>query len=328
MMMRKLLRSLGEVALVLPFLMVGLWFVVTQPLWQTDQVTTSVSVSSERLQAHVRKLSAELPPRTFPDNLNASAAYIREQWAAFGKVQDMPFVVEGGTYNNLSISFGPATPTRIVIGAHYDAYEELPGADDNASGIAGLLELARLLSQAPLTKQVELVAFTLEEPPYFRTANMGSAVHAKKLLENGDKVELMIALEMIGYYDDTPHSQDFPLPLMEYAYANQGNFIAVVGNLSSMGIVRDTKASMRRVMAMPVYSINAPWLIPGIDFSDHLNFWRQGFPALMVTDTAFYRNDAYHHREDTWERLDYIKMAEVVKGVFTVILDRTNALEP
>lgn len=328
MMIHKLIRSAGEVALVLPFLVAGLWFAVTQPLWQTDKAIASSSVSPERLRAHVRKLSAELPPRTFPDNLDASAAYIREQWAVFGKVQDLPFAVDGETYHNLSISFGPATPTRIVIGAHYDAYDELPGADDNASGIAGLLELARLLSQAQLTKQVELVAFTLEEPPYFRTANMGSAVHAKNLLENGDKVELMIALEMIGYYDDTPHSQDFPLPLMEYAYANQGNFIAVVGNLSSIGIVRDTKASMRRVMAMPVYSINAPWLIPGIDFSDHLNFWQQGFPALMVTDTAFYRNHAYHHREDTWERLDYTKMAEVVKGVFAVILDRANAVDP
>jgi hypothetical protein len=317
-------RWLFELSLGILIVLLILWIVVTQPLFSNNKHISSVKSSPQNLQTHVYKLSVELAPRTFPENLDKTANYLREQWQLFGRVTHQAFQVDAETYQNLSISFGPTSSSRIVIGAHYDAYNELAGADDNASGIAGLIELARLLSQLKLTKQVDLVAFTLEEPPFFRTHEMGSAVHVQELLASGTAVELMINLEMIGYYSDAANSQDFPFSLMKYVYGNRGDFIAIVGSLSEMGIVRQSKASMRSVMNLPVHSINAPTLVPGIDFSDHSNYWQAGFPALMITDTAFYRNHAYHSAEDTWDRLDYEKMAEVVNGVAAIIVDRAG----
>ena len=282
---------------------------VTQPLLSGHGASSTLPVSTERLQAHVRYLTQTLPPRAFASNLDKAANYLREQLSAYGVVQEQTFEVQGETYRNLSILLGPSTPKRLVIGAHYDvdvvaigADDKMPGADDNASGVAGLLELARLLSTQTLKQQVELIAYSLEEMPAFRTDNMGSAIHARQLVKDKQGVDLMLSLEMIGYYNDAPNSQDYPLPLMQYLYSDKGDFIAIVGNLTSMGIVRDTKAAMRSVMALPVYSINAPSLVPGIDFSDHRSFWAQGFPALMITDTAFYRNHAYHTKHAMVEK--------------------------
>ncbi|WP_020558428.1 M28 family peptidase [Thiofilum flexile] len=328
--MMKRLKILLDISLMLSPLL--LWFVVTQPLFDfgggAPKNTLAIDISPERLKAHVRKLAEELPPRTFPDYLDQSAAYIQEQWSAYGKVDVLPYQSDGETYRNLSITFGStvgaAVGPSLIIGAHYDAHESQPGADDNASGVAGLLELARLLSHASLDRPVTLVAFTLEEPPFFRTPDMGSAVYAKALQEQGTAVELVMILEMIGYYSDEPDSQSYPLPLMSYLYSDRGDFIAVVGDLGSMGIVRQTKADMRQAMTLPVYSINAPRLLPGIDFSDHRSFWARGFPALMITDTAFYRNLNYHSKADTWDKLDYVRMADVLRGVMAVIVERAG----
>lgn len=322
--MKRIMRFIVETLAALFLLLVGLWFIVTQPLFSIPTKISPNTVSIEALQKHVRTLSETLPPRTFAENLDISADYISQQWQPFGGVQDMPFVVDGDTYHNLSIFFGPPSPKRLVIGAHYDAYQEHAGADDNASGVAALLELARLLQTAPLKQQVELVAFTLEEPPFFRTENMGSSIHAKKLAEQSQAIDLMISLEMIGYYSDAANSQDYPVPLMQYAYGNRGNFIAIAGNLGSIGVVRQTKATMRSVMETPVYSINAPTFLAGIDFSDHMNYWQHGFPALMITDTAFYRNQHYHSKQDTWDKLNYAHMAEVIQGIYAVIMDRAG----
>lgn len=320
------------VSLLTIFFWLGLVIVlVTQPLLSGHGASSTLPVSTQRLQAHVRYLTQTLPPRAFASNLDKAANYLREQLSAYGVVQEQTFEVQGETYRNLSILLGPTTPKRLVIGAHYDvdvvaigADDKMPGADDNASGVAGLLELARLLSTQTLKQQVELIAYSLEEMPAFRTNNMGSAIHARQLVKDKQGVDLMLSLEMIGYYSDAPNSQDYPLPLMQYLYSDKGDFIAIVGNLTSMGIVRDTKAAMRSVMALPVYSINAPSLVPGIDFSDHRSFWAQGFPALMITDTAFYRNHAYHTKHDTWDRLNYPKMAEVVKGLYAIVMARAN----
>ncbi len=287
-----------------------------------EQLATDISVSPEALEKHVITLSRVLPPRhDDTDNLDASARYIKQELLTTGgKVYEQEYKVWGIPYRNIIAEFGPDSESRIVVGAHYDTADGLPGADDNASGVAGLIELAKLLGKTKLNKKVELVAYTLEEPPYFRTKDMGSAVHAQSLKDKGIDVEVMISLEMIGYFSDEPDSQEFPVGYLKYFYPTEGNFIAVVGGLGNMGVTRKTKKAMRSASSLPVHSINAPASIPGIDFSDHLNYWKQGYEAIMITDTAFFRNKNYHTHEDTAEKLDYERMAEVVKGVYAAAL--------
>ena len=300
-----------------------LWFVVTQPFVTSGNPGKNFSVSAERLKQHVYVLSQELPPRVHSAMaLDITAAYIRDQFKLYSSaVHDQAFEVQGETFRNVIAYFGPQTRERLVIGAHYDTAGGLPGADDNASGVAGLIETARLLQHEAPAITVELVAYTLEEPPFFRTPYMGSAIHASSLHENGIEVKLMISLEMIGYFDDRPGSQSYPSPILIPFYPDTGNFIAVIGNLGQLTVVRRTKRIMRGVSPLPVYSLNGPAFIPGVDFSDHLNYWHHDFPAIMITDTAFYRNRAYHSAGDTADRLDYFRMAQVVQGVLAVIHD-------
>ena len=216
--------------------------------------------------------------------------------------------------------FGPDTKERIVDRAHYDTAGAKPGADDNASGVAGLIELAHLLSRASLPMRVELVAFPLEEPPFFRTAYMGSAIHAASLKRQGIAVRVMFSLEMIGYFSDAADSQTFPAPALKAFYPSTGNFIAVIGKFDQGLLVRRIKKAMLGASPLPVYSINAPRSIPGIDFSDHLNYWEAGYDAIMITDTAFYRNDNYHTSRDKSDTLDYKRMAMVVQGMYRAVL--------
>jgi len=305
------------------FVLVALWFWLTQPLFLNVTPNIQRTVDPSRLEAHVRKLSLELGPRDVGhiENLDRVAAYIKsefEQTAA--TVSEQPYRVEGQSYRNVIAQFGPDSDQRIVIGAHYDTAGPLPGADDNASGIAGLIELARLLSKQSLKTRVELVAFTLEEPPYFRTTGMGSSVHAQSLRNQNVKVKVMVSLEMIGYFSDAARSQQFPAAILEAFYPSQGNFIAVVGRLHEGLLVRSIKAEMRAAAPLPVYSISAPSFIPGIDFSDQLNYWHAGYDAVMITDTAFYRNRNYHTVNDTPEKLDYKRMAMVVEGTFAAVI--------
>jgi Zn-dependent M28 family amino/carboxypeptidase len=254
-----------------------------------------------------------------------AAEYIRTEFQRAGaRVFDQAYQVEGKTYRNVIAQLGPETNDRIIVGAHYDAAGPYPGADDNASGVAGLIELAYLLNEQQLAITIELVAFTLEEPPHFRTARMGSFVHATSLKQAGVKVRAMFSLEMIGYFSDTSGSQRFPTPLLAAFYPSQGNFISVVGRLREGLLVRRVKAAMLSGSALPVYSINAPTFIPGLDFSDHLNYWNAGYAAVMITDTAFYRNQNYHTAEDTPEKLDFKKMALVVEGVAAGLLALSN----
>ncbi len=173
--------------------------------------------------------------------------------------------------------------------------------------------------QPPL--RVELVAFTLEEPPYFRTPNMGSSVHAKSLRTQNKRVRAMLCLEMIGYFSDEPNSQHFPAAALSAFYPSTGNYIGVVGRLSDWSLVRHIKATMRNASPLPVYSINAPSFVTGVDFSDHVNYWDAGYSALMITDTAFYRNRHYHTAQDTPEKLDYKRMAMVVEGVYAAVVE-------
>lgn len=272
-----------------------------------------------RLEAHVRKLSVELHPRNYRSpNLEKTASYIEEVLTESGAwVTSQPFNVEGTRYRNIVARYGPATGSVIVIGAHYDSHSETPGADDNASGVAGLLELGRMLQAHPPTQPVELVAYTLEEPPYFATDKMGSAVHARDPRLK-DRIRLMVSLEMIGFFSEEPGSQEYPAPGLAALYPSRGNFIGVVSNLSSWQAAREVKGKMSGATDLPVYSMTMPAGLNGADWSDHRNYWSAGIPAVMVTDTAMLRNKAYHTAEDVPERLDYVRMAKVVQGTFAL----------
>lgn len=303
------------------FVVLGLvGILTTQPLVTAAGAQTP-AVDAAVLQKHVKYLSVDVYPRSFgfPEHLNVNAAadYIKNDLTAAGiVVEEQKYVVQGVPYRNLIARFGPADGKVLVMGAHYDSHDDTPGADDNASGVAGLLELAKLLQKSPPSRPVELVFYTLEEPPYFRTENMGSAVHSRSLVESKRSVDMMISVEMIGYFTDAPDSQSFPLSAMKLVYPTQGNFIAVVGRYKDMVATRRVKSALKGVDGLPVRSINAPALVTGIDFSDHLNYWAQGFSAVMVTDTSFYRNHEYHRGGDTYERLNYPRMAQVVQGLY------------
>ena len=302
----------------------SLWYLI-QPLPGSNRVDMSkVVVSPERLEANVRALSGDFVPRDYlhPENMDRAAAYILAEFErAGGSVSEQVFQAGGRNYRNVIASFGPKMGERLVIGAHYDAAGPFPAADDNASGVAGLIELARLLRRDSLRIQVDLVAFALEEPPFFRTPQMGSAVHASSLRREGVQVRAMISLEMIGYFTNAPNSQRFPLGFLRAFYPSQGNFITVVGGLGQGSLVRRVKRSMRGASPLPVHSINAPRFIPGVDFSDHVNYWDAGYDAVMITDTAFYRNPYYHSAHDTADTLDYRRMAMVVQGVYRAVLN-------
>lgn len=281
------------------------------------------AVSAERLEAHVRALSEEFVPRdhAHPHNMNRAAAYIfAELKEAGGRVSVQDFEVRGTTYRNVVASFGPEEGARIVVGAHYDAAGPFPAADDNASGVAGLIELAGLLGRESPRTRVDLVAWALEEPPFFQTRHMGSVAHAESLRRAGVRVRVAISLEMIGFFSDAPGSQRFPLGFLKAFYPSAGNFISVVGKLGQAGVVRRVKKAMRGASPLGVHSINAPRWVPGVDFSDHASYWDAGYPALMITDTAFYRNPWYHTARDTAETLDYARMAMVVQGVHAAVL--------
>lgn len=304
--------------------LVAAWFWLTQPLLSRAQPNAVRTVDPARLEAHVRKLAVDFSPRDINhlENLDLAAAYIASELTQAGdSVSEQRYRVENRSFRNVIARFGPDTPERIVVGAHYDAFGALPGADDNASGVAGLIELARLLGAHPPALRIDLVAFSTEEPPYFGTTGMGSSVHAQSLQKENASVRAMLSLEMIGYFSDERGSQHFPAGILSAFYPSTGNFIGVVGRVSDGLLARRVKSAMSEAAPLPVYSVSAPSVIPGVDFSDQLNYWHAGYKAVMITDTAFYRNVNYHTQRDTPEKLDYKRMAMVVEGVYAAVTD-------
>ncbi len=275
------------------------------------------------LEEHVRFMSEISPSRdwTHLESLDRVAAYIGDHLKRAGaRVEVQEYLVEGRAYRNVRAELGPRKGARIVIGAHYDVDGELPGADDNASGCAALLEVARRLGQEELSTTVEFVAYSLEEPPFFSTQHMGSAVHANGLVESGQEVVAMICLEMVGYFVDEPDSQEFPVEAMKALYPNEGNFITVVGRPADAELVGQIRDVMAETAPLPVVALVAPTMVTGVDFSDHRNYWAAGYSAVMITDTSFYRNPNYHTAEDTPDTLDYERMEQVVEGVVAAVL--------
>lgn len=307
--------------------LVASWWLLTQPLVMAASPKGEVAkVDPQRLEAHVRKLAVEFHPRDFSQwpTLDKAAAWIAGELEAAGaRVSEQEWQADAWKYRNVIGVFGPEDGPRVVVGAHYDAAGgNNPGADDNASGVAGLIELAHALgkSKDALKSRVELVAYSLEEPPFFRTKDMGSEIHAASLEAANVDVIAMFSLEMIGYFTDEPRSQAFPNFCLKPFYPSKGNFIAVIGLMGQGGLVRKVKGAMRGASDLDVRSMNGLRSIPGVDFSDHRNYWSRGWPAVMITDTSFYRNPHYHEPTDTPETLDYVRMAKVVQGVHQAVL--------
>lgn len=278
----------------------------------------------DRLKAHIVKLAGEIGVRDLefhPRATAAAIAYIHAEFEAAGyAVQEQTFPAFGKTAANLEVELkGAAHPEEIlVVGGHYDSTPETPGADDNASGVAATLELARLLRGKPLARTVRFVAFANEEPPHFQTETMGSMVYARRCRERNEKIAGMLSLETVAYYSDAHKSQQYPYPFNLF-YPATGDFIGFVGNVASRHLVHQAIGSFRRHTPFPSEGTAAPGVMTGIGWSDHWAFWQMGYPALMVTDTAPFRNPNYHMPTDTPETLDYDRTARVVAGLARVI---------
>ena len=280
----------------------------------------------KQLHADVEFLTTLQPARHYRNlrSLNQAADYIK---TAFGKlenghVEEQTFKADGRQYRNIIVWFGPPDAPRLVVGAHYDVCGDQPGADDNASAVAGLLETARLLQQHGSNPKyrVELVAYPNEEPPYFATEYMGSAVHAKSLHDAKVPVRAMLCYEMIGYFRDEPGSQRFPNEQLAALFPSTGNFIIAVGRTGQESFTQQVQELMKTKADIDVQRINLPAEMGLAGLSDHRNYWKYGYEALMINDTSFLRNPNYHLPSDTIDTLDFKRMAEVVNGVYAAIL--------
>lgn len=313
-------------------LLIGVWYAVTQPLFGTTRSLATVPpASTSELKRHVEALVDNLTPRDWehPRNLERAADYIHQHLTSAGaRVDVQTYQMAGNDYHNVVGLFGPPKMERVIIGAHYDAAETFPGADDNASGLAALLELARILGEVPIPGSIELVAYTLEEPMdpgepgLFRSSFGGSTNHVRRLLESGVSVKAAIVLDMIGYFSDEEGSQDFPSAVMRPFYPSRGDFIAILGRTDQGHTVRQIKTAMRAGSRLPIYSVSVPYSMVGLvdlDKSDHLNYWKAGFPAVQITDTAYMRNKQYHKVGDTADRLDFVRMGMVVESLYAAV---------
>ncbi|MDJ1172981.1 M28 family peptidase [Roseofilum sp. BLCC_M114] len=281
---------------------------------------------AQGLERDVRKIASEPHNYLAYDNLVKTAQYLERQLTGAGyPVNHYKYTVDDQEFDNLEVEItGTTKPEEIiVIGAHYDSVANVPGANDNGSGAAAVLALARRFSGKGQQRTLRFVEFVNEEPPFFWTEDMGSLVYAKICQQRQDNIVGMMSLETMGYYSDKPGSQQYPTPLNLF-YPMQGNFIAFIGNFDSGDWVRQVVDSFRQHTQFPSEGAALPNLLPGIGWSDHWSFWQQGYPGLMVTDTAPFRYPYYHRAEDTPDKIDYGKLARVVAGLERVIRDVSN----
>jgi hypothetical protein len=289
-------------------------------------VAPTASVRSSDIYRHVEFLSVRIGSRSVDEGeqLDAARDYILSVLRELGvryALQD--FTYRDRVYSNIIVTIegGSDRDEVVLIGAHYDTVAGTPGADDNASAVAVLLEMCRLLKDDRLRRTLKLVFFTLEEPPVFRSEFMGSAVYARSARERKEDLRAMISLEMLGYYSDREGGQSFPLPFMHALFSSTPSFIAVVGNLASRSLVRQAAASLGKSGNIPVEHLSTFGVVPGVDFSDHMPFWDNGYHAVMITDTAFFRNPNYHTERDRIGTLDFRRMAALLDGLVEVARD-------
>jgi len=285
----------------------------------------------DALRRDVEKLAGEIGERNVwrYRALAAAADFLEGSLAKhFYDVCRQGYEVAGVTCYNIEVEIQGADRANeiVVIGAHYDTVEGSPGANDNATGAAAVLALAHLLARKKTSRTLRFVEFVNEEPPYFQSPDMGSVVYAKHCRNRGEKIVAMLSLETIGYYSDEKGSQHYPFPFSLF-YPSTGNFIGFVGNTSSADLVRKVVASFRQHAKYPSEGGALPSAVPGIGFSDQWSFWEQGYPAVMVTDTAPYRYPYYHTRNDTPDKVRYDHMAKVVAGLERVVADIVGLLD-
>jgi Zn-dependent M28 family amino/carboxypeptidase len=277
-----------------------------------------------RLKQHVYKLSHEIGDRSIfnYEKLKEAENYISQQFQSFGySVELQEYALYGNRVRNIiATKLGHKKPQEIIIlGAHYDTCFN-PGADDNASAISGLLEVARFLYDKPTSRTIKFISFVNEEPPFFKSEDMGSRVYVREAKEKELDIKTVIILEMIGYYSDRPNSQRYP-PILGMFYPNKANFIAVVGRFGLARLIREIVIDFKKATNFPIESVVTFGFITGVDFSDHWSFWKDGYPAVMITDTAFYRYPPYHTQSDTYEKLNYAGIREVTKGISSVLIE-------
>lgn len=318
------------------FLLLGLCGSLVYMTWMpnpkskeiTGEGSDGLEALEQQLKTHVKRLAANSAGRNFivSDTLTPARRYIEEQFVNAGlPVENQSYEIYGDLYANIIVNF-PATGDSkkvLIVGAHYDSVENSPGANDNASGVAALIEIGKYLSHQPLKHNVRLIAFVNEEPPFFQTEEMGSLVYARSLSRDGEDVIGMIALETIGCYIDKPGSQKYP-KLFNLLYPDTGNFISFIGNLTSRSLLTRSISLFREHSPVPSEGIAAPAFIPGVSWSDHWSFWVTGHTAIMITDTAPYRYDHYHQQSDTPDKLNYEQYSKVVHGLFYVVQGLAN----
>jgi len=327
----RFLRRLGVVLLLLVALLGMAWWTF---IWmpgdshrgELPALDDDSQALATRLRQHVEKLAGEIGPRNLEHytELGRAAGYIEQQLEDAGlAVSRHSFEAESRPYDNLVAEIPGATAPKeiVVIGAHYDSFFDAPGANDNASGVAALIELARRFAAAEKpNRTLRFVAFANEEPPYFQREGMGSWAYAKLCRERGDDITAMLSIETIGYYSDEPGSQEYP-PGISLLYPSRGNFVGFVGNVKSRRLVRRMIEQFRGSAEFPSEGAALPGFIKGIGWSDHWAFWKEGYAGAMATDTAIFRYPHYHKASDTPDKLDYERMARVAAGLEAVIRD-------
>jgi len=327
---RRVWSCLGWSLILVAFVAAGfLLYMTSMPGKSFSGALFPLSAEESRIRAnlnqHVNYLAGTIGERNVIayESLQKTAQYLEDNFKALGyTVQPQEYMVQMRKVRNLiaEIHGGAKANEIVVIGAHYDTVYDCPGADDNTSGIAALLELARLLKSSHPARTIRFVAFVNEEPPWFQTEDMGSLVYAEQAHKRKENLVAAVSLETIGMYSDAEGSQQYPQGFKSL-YPSRGNFITFIGDLSSHGLVRDAVRSFRAAVQFPSEGSSAPGAIPGIGWSDHWSFWQEGYPAIMVTDTAPFRNPNYHRPTDTADTLDYDRMARVVHGLVRVATD-------
>jgi hypothetical protein len=328
MILRRFLGSFARIALAV-FVIVGLvWFFGIRMPARNISTAAALDQSEvalrQELVADVQALAGDIGERNlnrYPQLL-AAADFIEGSLARAGLTPRRDsFELRGKACHNLEVEIRGARPEILVVGAHYDSVYGCPGANDNASGVAALLALARRFAGKPTGRTLRFVAFVNEEPPYFQTEEMGSLVYAKRCRQRGDQIAGMISLETIGYFSDAPGSQKYPSPGLGLFYPNKGNFIGFAADMSSRALLRSAVSAFRKTERLPSQGAALPARIPGIGWSDHWAFWQCGYPAIMVTDTAPFRYSHYHEATDTPDKLEYDRFALVVSGMEKTIAE-------
>lgn len=306
-----------------------------QPCHSGEKEMTDLHITEHNLKNHVEALTRTIGERSVARlwNLQKTAEYIEAFYRGIGVESTRePYPYRKETVFNIVADIGPGREGSkiFLVGAHYDSLKGTVGADDNASAVAVQLEVARVLAgimaERPLGVTVRFVSFALEEPPAYATWSMGSRVYAKKAKMENERIDGMICLEMVGYTCHEPGCQAYPFPLMFFDYPKTGNYIGIVGNYKSRKFTAALFRSFEKNRSLPVVKLTVPWsgyLIPNVRLSDHASFWDRGYKAVMITDTAFYRNPHYHRRSDTMEKLDFSFMSQLVASLFQFFLSES-----